>query len=172
METVTLVGRLLVSLGVVLGLMWVISRRLRNRGKVGKPGQIVEVLSRQNLSRTSSVAVVRVLDQALIIGITDGQINLIGETELSAVQAMTGTPPARPSRASRSNHRAPARTLTQPTRPKPSAEIPVTASDTGGVSVDEIAAALKGGRLAGSALSPTTWRQTIDAMRDMTVRTR
>jgi flagellar protein FliO/FliZ len=86
-ETVSTIGRLLISLAAVLGLMWVIARKAGKRTGAGKSTRVVEVLGRQQLTRSASVAVVRILDQALIVGITDGQVNLVGETELHRVQA-------------------------------------------------------------------------------------
>lgn len=86
MDTVALIGRLLLSLGVVLGVMWLLARRLRRSGRI-KNGDVIDVLARQQLSRTSSVAVVQVLDQALILGVTETNVSVIGETDLAAAQA-------------------------------------------------------------------------------------
>ncbi|BCJ53806.1 hypothetical protein Asp14428_52810 [Actinoplanes sp. NBRC 14428] len=79
-----LVLRIGFSLLVVFGLMWGLARVAR-RGGLGKrgPGSL-SVLNRQSLSRGSSVAVVQVADRALILGVTDNQVSLLGETELSA----------------------------------------------------------------------------------------
>src|SRR5690242_8316477 len=78
------------SLIVVMGLLWCLAkvarRPLHRRGGSGP----LTVLSRQALSRTSSVAVVRVLDRALVLGITEHQISLLGETDLAAVAHADG----------------------------------------------------------------------------------
>jgi flagellar protein FliO/FliZ len=139
MDTVAVVGRLLLSLAFVLGLMWLIAKKVkRGPGGRGRNGRLIDVLSRQQLSRTASVAVVRVMDQALIIGVTDGQISVLGDTDLAAAQASLETPdPPRPARARTvrasvdSEHKAP---------------------------------------LNGSALSPGTWKQTLETLRDLTAR--
>lgn len=160
MDTVALVGRLLVSLAFVLGLMWVLARRVKRPAR-GKGGRLIDVLARQQLSRTASVAVVRVMDQALILGITDGQVSVIGESELEAVEArLEDVKPARtarPARAARPNRAAP---ITDDAAPVADG---VTLRKDGAVPRKP---------LAGSALSPDTWRQTLDALRDLTVRTR
>jgi flagellar protein FliO/FliZ len=79
-----LVLRIGFSLLVVFGLLWVLARVAR-RGGLGRRGTgSVAVLNRQPLSRGSSVAVVRVADRALILGVTDTQVSLLGETELDA----------------------------------------------------------------------------------------
>lgn len=163
MDTVTLIGRLLVSLAAVLGLMWVIARRARRT--VRGTGALVDVLGRRQLSRTASVAVVRVLDQALVLGVTDGQVSLISTLDLDAAQAAI----APESRAD--------------------APLPSTAVDEAGRIVAPDAPATRQrparkarpartaqqartGGLAGSALSPDTWRQTLDTLRDLTARSR
>src|SRR5690242_19317609 len=100
MDSVALVGRLLISLAVVLGLMWLIARRMKRSGGHGKNGKLIELLSRQQLTRSSSVAVVRVLDQGLILGVTDGQVAVLGEIELDAIQeALAANEAARTIRA-------------------------------------------------------------------------
>src|SRR3954449_12065734 len=107
METVALAGRMLIALAVVLGFMWLIARRLKKPGRPGSTA-LVDVLGRRQLSRNASVAVVRVLDQALIVGITEGHISLIGQTELEAAERAVEKPaprrtprPARPERTAR-----------------------------------------------------------------------
>src|SRR3954447_21875070 len=87
MDTVALIGRVLVSLAAVLGVMWVIARRMR--GSTKKRGtRLLEVLDRQQLSRNATVAVIRIGDQALVVGVTDNQVNVLGDTDLAAAQAV------------------------------------------------------------------------------------
>jgi flagellar protein FliO/FliZ len=179
MNTVAVVGRLLLSLAVVLGLMWIIARRVR-RGAGGRArnGRVIDVLSRQQLSRTASVAVVRVLDQALILGVTDGQINVLGKADLDAARASVDADPPRrivpvksldaaPARqvASQSLDAAPARQVASravvaPGRPKRVARA---------AGVEQSTAPAKG-VLAGSALSLGTWKQAVESLRDLTAR--
>jgi flagellar protein FliO/FliZ len=146
MNTVTTLGRLLISLAFVLIVMWLIARKVGGKkGRLrGKSNRLIDVLGRQQLSRTASVAVVQVMDQALIVGITDGQVTVLGETDLAAAKKRIAEnqPVARP-------------------KPSPAARLTKAPLD---------AAAPK--PLAGSALSPATWRQTVNALRDLTVRTR
>lgn len=149
-----MVGRLLVSLAAVLGLMWVLVRRVKRPGK-SKSKQLIDVLSRQHLGRNSSVAVVRVMDQALILGLTETQMSVLGETDLDAVMARLEA--AAPVRAPR------------PQRPTAGALTP--AGSVAAVPIDGLAER-PAGRLAGSALSPAMWRQTIESLRDMTARSR
>jgi flagellar protein FliO/FliZ len=81
-----LVLRIGFSLLIVLGLLWGLARLVRRPlgGKRG-PGALA-VLSRQQLGRGSAIAVVQVHDRALIIGVTDAQVSLLGEAELEAFE--------------------------------------------------------------------------------------
>ncbi|HWH01295.1 MAG TPA: flagellar biosynthetic protein FliO, partial [Pilimelia sp.] len=87
--------RITVSLLVVFGLMWGLARLARRPLGGGRGGSALAVLARQQLGRSSAVAVVRVVDRALVLGVTDNQITLLGEADLAAVQAVTGAPGAR-----------------------------------------------------------------------------
>ncbi len=137
-----LIGRLLVSLAAVLGLMWVIARRVKRTGPA-RGTTLVDVLGRRQLSRTASVAVVRVGERALVLGVTDAQVTLIGETDLAGAEqavAETGRRPA-PRPPDLTNRIGPdGRILAQPPAPRNTA-------------------------LAGSALSPDTWRQAVSSLR-------
>jgi flagellar protein FliO/FliZ len=76
--------RIIFSLVVVLGLMWALAKFAR-RPMSGKRGTVsLSVLTRQQLSRGSSLAIVQVADRAYIIGVTDTQVSMLGETDLDA----------------------------------------------------------------------------------------
>lgn len=193
MQTVELVGRLCLALAVVLGAIWLIAKKARGgaRAKV-RSGKLIDVLGRQPLTRGSSVAVVRVGERALIVGVTDSNVRVLGEMELDEA----------------ANHlaadAAPRRSKSAPTAPAHFGETlghDVILGETDGTpnaddafaGIDELRArrltaaqapapapdlippaeplkAAAGGRLSGSALSPATWKQTIDALREMTAR--
>jgi flagellar protein FliO/FliZ len=159
MDTVALVGRLLVSLAAVLGLMWLLARRVKRPAR-GKSSRLIDVLGRQQLSRTSSVTVVRVMDQALILGVTDGQVTVIGEADLDAVHERLET--------------ATAQRTVRAARPSVASSIPSNIPSTVRSSAPSAVASTipAGGALTGSALSLKTWRQTIETLRDLTARTR
>ncbi|HZC53519.1 MAG TPA: flagellar biosynthetic protein FliO [Mycobacterium sp.] len=135
-----LIGRLLLSLAVVLGAMWLLGRFLGKRsGRRARGGEVLAVLARQQVSRNSTVAVLKVVDRAIIVGVTDGQVTLLGDTDLEQVEALTA-PPERPVRPVRVR------------RPRP-------------VDADQPRRAL-----SGSALSADTWKQALSALRERTVR--
>jgi flagellar protein FliO/FliZ len=84
---IELVLRIGFSLLIVFGLMWGLAKLVK-RPLAGKRGTgALAVLSRKQLARGSAVAVVQVADRALILGVTDQQVSLLGETELVAFEA-------------------------------------------------------------------------------------
>ena len=92
MNTVAIIGRMLLALVFVLGVMWLLARWAR-KPMGGKADRVMAVLARQQLSRTSSVTVLRVMDRALVLGVTEQGVQLITETELAAVEQALATDP-------------------------------------------------------------------------------
>jgi flagellar protein FliO/FliZ len=169
MDTVTLIGRLLVSLAAVLGLMWVIARRMKRSGGRGRRSQLIDVLSRQQLSRNASVAVVRVGEQALVLGVTDAQVSVLGQTDLAAAQALVPSNAEVP-RSRRSRTVGPDGAAAARPAAGPRAGAGVAAGGAAGVTAAQPDASAKAAALSGSALSPQTWKQTLDTLRDLTAR--
>jgi flagellar biosynthetic protein FliO len=185
-NTVAVIGRMLLALVFVLGVMWCLARWARKPMGAGKADRVMSILARQQLSRSSSIAVLRVMDRALVLGVTEQGIRLITETELSPIEDVLATEPA-PSRAW---------SMLRPSRPALSdgslgydadhagaAEHAGDADHAGAASqagdgTGEVAAAGRrtvpvtrgSGRLDGSVFSPQTWRQLLSAARELTVR--
>jgi flagellar protein FliO/FliZ len=136
-----LILRIGFSLLVVFGLMWGLARVARRGGVGRRGGGSLAVLNKQSLSRGSSVAVVQVADRALILGVTDTQVSLLGETDLDAF----GPEP-------------------HPARDKPA--VP----DSALPAVHPTVLPHHGGKLDGSLLSPGVWGSTLDFLRDRTTR--
>jgi flagellar protein FliO/FliZ len=76
-----LVLRIGFSLLVVFGLMWLLARVVRRPLGSGRQGAVT-VLNRQQLSRGAAVAVIRFADRAMIVGVTDQQVSLLGEANI------------------------------------------------------------------------------------------
>lgn len=179
-----MIGRLLVSLAAVLGVMWLLARRAR-KGMKGKGERVIEVLERTNLSRSSSVAVIRVNDQAFVLGVAENQVSILGETDLEAALAAKDVTPVRGRRAA--SHRSAPTSPRDPSPRVPARRVVADAADSresdgrsrssrplavGGRPVaNRETQAAPAGALAGSALSPQTWKQTIESLRDLTSRT-
>lgn len=86
-----LVIRLVFSLlfiAVILG----VAMRVAKKKQAGMAGGALEVLARQPLTRTTSVAVVRVGDRAFVLGSGETQVTLIGETDLDSLSEYQTAP--------------------------------------------------------------------------------
>jgi flagellar protein FliO/FliZ len=83
--------RIAFSLLVVLGVLWGLAR-LARRPLGGRGGGVLEVLARQQLSRGSSVAVVRVADRALVLGVSDAGVSLLASADVTQFEP----PPPKP----------------------------------------------------------------------------
>jgi flagellar protein FliO/FliZ len=70
------------SVFVVLALMWALARVVRRPLGSGRPHGELAVLNRQPLTRNAEVAVVRVADRAMILGVTETQVSLLGEADI------------------------------------------------------------------------------------------
>jgi flagellar protein FliO/FliZ len=129
------------SLLVIFGLMWGLARLVRRPVGSGRHhGPLLSVLNRQQLSRGAAVTVVRVADRAIILGVTDQQVSLLGEADLEDFE----------------HHPTPHRD-----------HLPVEDGDLGLPDAHPVPART---RLDGSILSPRTWTSTIDFLRDRTTR--
>ncbi len=78
---IALLGRLVVSLAVVLGLMalaaWVVRRK--GAGRLLGQASPFTVVARQPLGRSASLQVVTFGDRALVLGVTDQTVTLLAE---------------------------------------------------------------------------------------------
>ena len=93
-----LLGRLILSMGVVLGVMVLAAKVVRNRNfaglRRGGPATRIEVLARQPFGKNASVAVVMAAGKALVIGVTESQVTVLAEADPDDLQvddADTGT---------------------------------------------------------------------------------
>lgn len=160
---------MLLALVVVLGIMWFLARWAR-KPLGGKSDRVMSVLARQQLSRTSSVTVLRVMDRALVLGVTEQGVRLITETDLTALEEVLAVEPE----PSKSWLRARTLNAADADQPVPDAGQPdsdhafrkpvrVPAGDLQGSRSGR-------GALEGSVLSPKVWRQVVTVARDLTVR--
>jgi flagellar protein FliO/FliZ len=166
-----LVLRIGFSLLVVLGLMWAMARIVRRPLGAGRHHGPLAVLNRQQLTRGAAVTILKVGDRAMIIGVTDAQISLLGEADLEDFEHH---------HTERRNH------VEVATPPLTEADLhDLAAGDlaAGDLAAGDLAAGdlaadhLPGahpvpapGRLDGSLLSPRTWASTMNFLRDRTTR--
>lgn len=102
-SVLSLLGRLVFSLAIVLVLMFLVARVMRNRampgvGRIGARRDLLQVVARQTLTRTTSVAVVSAADRALVLGVTENGISVLAELDSSALEPdePDGTTPIAP----------------------------------------------------------------------------
>jgi flagellar protein FliO/FliZ len=80
-----------VSLGVVIGLMWAAATMLRRRGLTPAGGRRptrgvqVEMLARRPLGRNASIAVVRIGERSIVLGITDHQVTKLDDADIDEI---------------------------------------------------------------------------------------
>lgn len=144
MQTLALAARVALSLLVVLALLWFAVRGMRRQQRTSA-GVSLDVLARQPLAQRSSVAVVRLGERALVLGVSEGRVELLADKPLSEVVTEQEEEPV-PGTA----------VVPQPRR--------VVAAGS------RRAVTASGGPLAGSALSPQTWSRALDVLREKTVR--
>ena len=122
-STIGMFARLLFSLSIVIGLMWIAAQQLRKRGYGGVGGKRpgggvqVELLARRSMGRNSSIAVVRVGDRSMDVGVTDHQINNLGDVDIDEIDLESATwtaTPALPAPASATSSSNGAGTPTSP----------------------------------------------------------
>lgn len=85
---VELVLRLVLSLALVLGIFWSVARFGARRMQGGR--SVLQVRGRQSLSRSASVAVVEVGGRILVVGVSDGGVQLLTELEPDALEQPEG----------------------------------------------------------------------------------
>ena len=153
-ESLTLALRVGFSFMVVIGLMWVMARVFRGKLGVRSAGSL-EVVARQQVGRGASVAIVRIADRAIVVGVTEHTVTMLGDP-ISDLTSLTAPEPATPEPAATESGDvrdvfAARRSLTGTTSAPTPSSIPT-------------------GKLSGSVLSPATWRQALQVLRERTVR--
>ena len=169
MDTLIVALRVVLSLGVVFGLLWYLQRRLVKGGRTKLSANLVTVVGRANVGQKASVVVVDVDGRRLVLGVTEHAVSVLhganapsdSETDAAATLTETAAVPAQsPAEASATVF---ARTLDS------------AASDDSLAPTLEFRPRRKGApapktapssRLAGSILSPATWTQTAAALRN------
>jgi flagellar biosynthetic protein FliO len=95
-NTLMLFVRLIFSLAIVMGLMWAAASMLRRRGMGGLAksrtprGADIELLSRRHMGRNASIAVVRVGEKAMVVGVTDQRITKLDDAEVDEIDLNEG----------------------------------------------------------------------------------
>lgn len=172
MDAVAAIARTTFSLVAVLGLLYLISRWLRRRTGAGAAGAgEFSVLSRQSVGPKACVALVQVGQRALVVGVTEQGVNLLGETDISAVFPEVDLVDESTDVDLAAIH-GPGEVAAQPV-PSVAGRIPAkhAAPASGSPSGSGTSGSgTSGSALSGSALSPATWTKAVDVLRERTTR--
>lgn len=159
-ELVTL-ARVFASLLAVVALT-LIAARLARRAGLRTPSRGVRVMERVPLTREATLAVVRVVDRAVVLGVTPHGVIVV--TEIPPTETDQLYPTAGPEPDGVTVHRLPRGAGGALARLDPG-----EASGRGRPGRTE-PGGTGAGQGTGSVLDPRTWRQGIEALRDFTTR--
>ena len=146
MEPVFLALRVVLSLAVVLGLLWIVQRRLGRKSRGNNTGDLVTVVTRRGISQKASVVVVDVEGMRYLLGVTEQSVNVLGTSEVPVAVAET------PDRAGAAAEFA-----------KSMSAASIDRSDLAVITGRR--PSLTPGTLGGSILSPLVWKQAATALR-------
>jgi flagellar protein FliO/FliZ len=166
MDAVAAIARTSISLVAVLGLLYLISRWLRRRQGGVAGGADFAVLAKQSLGAKAAVALVQVGDRALVVGVSDAGVSLLGETDVAAVFKE----PAAPAEDGGSAQDTAVETTgsSEDVAAQPNAGERYVRKDGETIAVKTARHASPG--VSGSALSPATWTKAVDVLRERTTR--
>lgn len=178
MDAVAAIARTSISLVAVLGLLYLISRWLRRRQVGAAAGAEFAVLAKQSLGAKAAVALVKVGDRALVVGVSDAGVNLLGETDIASVFTRTGELKGIPAGAEEEGNAAQDSAAstelditdapgTVPAQPDAGERYVRRAGET---AVLKTPARHAPSGVTGSALSPATWTKAVDVLRERTTR--
>ncbi|GAA0311926.1 FliO/MopB family protein [Kineococcus aurantiacus] len=171
MDAVAAIARTSISLVAVLGLVYLISRWLRRRQGAAAGGADFAVLAKQSLGAKAAVALVKVGDKALVVGVSDAGVSLLGETDVEAVfkpsaEAVEEVGGTATDAAERTNG----------TDADDAPDVPAPAvgeryvRKAGETIAVKAPARYTAPGVSGSALSPATWSKAVDVLRERTTR--
>lgn len=101
MSITTLLPRMFISMIVVIGLMWLAARVMKNRQVPGsgvlrqsaaaKSAPALQVIAKQGTGGKTSVAIVRAGDKQLVLGLTEHNVSLLAELDSIDLSALTNS---------------------------------------------------------------------------------
>lgn len=178
MDTLFVALRVALSLAAVLGLLWVLQRRLTRGSRGSRSQNLVTVVGRQGLGQKASVVVVDIDGRRFVLGVTEQSVNVLhggdaasgGDAAETSDSVTAGTEAAAPvgdSIFARSLMAATEVSASNPADSGSDSELapPLILRPRHGGSARSAAGRANQSRLGGSILSPATWQQTAAALR-------
>lgn len=158
MDGITTTLRVIVSLGVVLGVIWYAHRLINNKKPAKK--NAVTILGKQGLAAKASVVVIEAEGMRFVLGVTEHNVSVLHASE-PLPQGATGEAFAE----------VLAINATVPSESEPEPE-PESESESASEPTPKHKAARTGtpALVAGSVLSAETWKRTYAALRQGPVR--
>ncbi|MEO7006704.1 MAG: flagellar biosynthetic protein FliO [Terrimesophilobacter sp.] len=157
MEPVFLALRVVLSLAVVLGLLWIVQRRIGRKSRRNNNGDLITVVTRRGISQKASVVVVDVDGMRYLLGVTEQSVNVLGTSDAPVVVA--GADEFAKSMSAAAIDKADLAMITGVTRRPRLGRVGVPAKSGSAAFVRS------GSTLGGSILSPLVWKQAIGALR-------
>nr|WP_255480782.1 flagellar biosynthetic protein FliO [Quadrisphaera sp. RL12-1S] len=124
------------------------------------------VLARQSLTRSAGVSVLRVGDDALVVGVTDTQVQLLARMPLTDFER----PAATTDDVVEAAQVVSVREVRTPVSSLGTVSAAFTPAAAPARAVATVGATPQRGALAGSALSPATWTSALEVLRERTTR--
>lgn len=121
MDDLLLALRVVVSLGVVVALLWVVQRRLARGGRRPQQTAAVRLVGRQGVAGKSSVVVVEVEGERLVLGVTEQGMSVLAR---HAVVPEPGIPQPTAGESAAEGASGPGATVTPFSRPTATAVAP------------------------------------------------
>ncbi|TFC95584.1 flagellar biosynthetic protein FliO [Cryobacterium sinapicolor] len=81
MDTVLVALRVALSLAAVLGLLWVLQRKLTKGSLGGRTPNLVTVVGRQGVGQKASVVVVDIEGRRFVLGVTEQSVSVLHDGE-------------------------------------------------------------------------------------------
>jgi flagellar protein FliO/FliZ len=165
----TLLARVVLSLIVVL-LLAVLGARLARRLGLRTQGRNLRLLERLPLSRETFLAVVAVADRGLVLGVSAHGVRVLGELDGETLALAYPEPDPRSGEIAAVEVRPDGVTVTR--LPDGAGPGDVQGIPNPGRRAPSLGrrAPRPGRRGSGSVLDPRTWRQAVEALRELTVR--
>ncbi|SDN59374.1 flagellar protein FliO/FliZ [Klenkia soli] len=178
-----MVIRLILTLAFVAGVLWFAARVAKKRG-LGGGSSIIEVVARQRMGRSSTVAVLRVADRVLVVGTTEEHVTLLAEMDGEIVEEMLAE--AEEERVAQQDARRAALAARRPVAvlegpddddsPTTQIALPQLPGVPGARRPRKAPPATRhgggtgGGLVAGSVFDRAAWTQVVEGLRERTVR--
>jgi flagellar protein FliO/FliZ len=178
-DTVFLALRVIISLAVVLGVLWYLQKKLSKRGVGKAAGKAVTLIGRQAVGPKASVAVVEIDGRRLVLGVTEHSVTVLHSEERHLEERHIAERHAseravHPFEVSLSEVQAPVypdnvRPITSPIPIRAVVTTPIVTVPAAGQQLRPRRQHRQQStsRVAGSILSPETWRQASAALREV-----